>query len=327
MNAPDKLEFLRRRQSGIGGSDISAVLGISPWKTPLAVWQSKVLPITPDDVQEMSEAAYWGTALEDLVAREYAKRTGHTIQRITAQLKHPKHDWLVSNLDRVIVTPGSRARVDSNGMLQGADFVLEVKTASAYKAQDWGKDGDEEAIPLHYQAQAMGYLAVTGLPYCEFATLIGGQKFVTKRLERDEDVIKTIIERCEAFWFDNVVARKQPDPVNADDVLRLFPSDNGKAIEASTEALIAYNEAVALRQQISEAEEDLDKRIEVIKLALGESAVLATNGKPLLTWKASKSSIKVDWQAIATAAGATVDLVAQFTKSVPGSRRLNFVKQ
>lgn len=327
MNAPDKLEFLRRRQSGIGGSDISAILGISPWKTPLQVWESKVQPITQDDVQEMSEAAYWGTALEDLVAREYAKRTGHTIQRVTAQLKHPKHEWLVSNLDRVIVTPGSRARVDANGMLQGADFVLEVKTASAYKAADWGKDGDEEAIPLHYQAQAMGYLAVTGLPYCEFATLIGGQRFVTKRLERDEDVIKTIIERCEAFWFDNVVARKQPDPVNADDVLRLFPSDNGKAIEASTEALIAYNEAVALRQQISDAEEDLDKRIETIKLALGESAVLATNGKPLLTWKAAKPTIKADWQAIATAAGATVDLVAQFTKSVPGSRRLNFVKQ
>jgi putative phage-type endonuclease len=327
MNAPDKLEFLRRRQAGLGGSDIAAVLGISPYKTPLDVYHSKVVPITPDDVQDMSEAAYWGTALESLVAQEYAKRTGHTIQRITAQLKHPKHNWLVANLDRVAVTPGSRARIDSNGELKGAEFVLEVKTASAYKASDWGRDGEEDAIPLHYQAQGMGYLAVTGLPYCEFAALIGGQKFVIKRLERDEETIKAILEQLEAFWFDNVVARKEPAPINSTDVAKLFPNDNGQAIEASTEALIAYNEAITLRQQIKDAEDDLEKRMEVLKMTMGESAVLASNGKPLMTWRAPKPSIKVNWEAAALAAGATLEQIASFTKQVPNSRRINFVKQ
>lgn len=41
MNAPDRSEFLARRMAGIGGSDIAAVLGLSPYKTALQLWMEK----------------------------------------------------------------------------------------------------------------------------------------------------------------------------------------------------------------------------------------------------------------------------------------------
>ena len=36
--------FVERRRSGIGGSDISAIVGLSDWSTPYDVWRSKVDP-------------------------------------------------------------------------------------------------------------------------------------------------------------------------------------------------------------------------------------------------------------------------------------------
>lgn len=336
MNA--RQDWLTRRQAGIGGSDVAAILGISPWKTPLDVYNSKVEPVAADE--EMSEAAYWGIVLEDVVAREYATKTVSKIQRINDLVRHPEHPWAIANLDRVIVTPGSRARLDDAGRLLGADGLLECKTASAYKASDWGRDGDDDAIPVHYAAQAMWYLAVTGLPWCDFATLIGGQRFVTKRVERDEETIAVLLEKCRAFWFDHVQARRPPEPSNVDDVLKLFSADDGTTIEANEDLLIAYNEAVVYRQQIETAEEELAKRTETIKLALKSASALAINGKPLVTWKKAKDSTKTDWQATAhdlkgwmidnkieNGVDVVRDIIDQNTKTVEGSRRFLFAKQ
>jgi putative phage-type endonuclease len=335
MNA--RQEWLQRRQTGIGGSDVAAILGISPWKTPLDIYRSKVEPVQLD---AMSEAAYWGTVLEDVVAREFAQRTGTKVQRVSQIIRHPEHDWMIANIDRAIVTPGTVARIDKAGILRGADGLLECKTASAYKASDWGREGDDEAIPVHYAAQAMWYLAVTGLPWCDFATLVGGQKFVTKRVERDEATIEAIFERCRAFWFDNVLARKAPEPINADDVTNLFPADDGSTVEANEDLLIAYNEAVVLRQQIDAAEKDLEKRVQAIKLGLGGASALAINGKPLITWRKAKDSTKTNWQATADqikgwlieqdiegGVDAVRTIIDANTATVEGSRRFVFAKQ
>lgn len=316
-------DFLARRMSGIGGSDVAAVLGISPWRTQLDVYLSKVEPPSAD-AGETNEPMYWGTVLEDVVAREYATRTGAKVQRVNALLRHPRHEWLIANLDRAVVTPGSRARLDAAGVLVGADGALEAKTSNAYSASDWGRDGDDDAIPVHYAAQGMSYLAVTGLPWIDFAVLIGGQRFLTKRLHRDEETIAAIIERCEAFWFDHVVPRRPPPAVNAADVLKLFPSDNGETVEADESLLIAFNEAAALREQLAAVERDLEDREQRIKIALGAASALVTQGKPLVTWKRSKDSMTFCANAFRAA---HPDLAAQFTVARPGSRRFVFCKQ
>lgn len=330
MNA--RQDWLKARQAGIGGSDVSAILGLSKWKTPYDIFVSKVEPIAESADEEMSEPAYWGTVLEDVVAKEYSKRGGHQIQRVNRQLKHASKPWMLANIDRALVQPGSRVRVsDDGGTLLGAAGLLECKTASAYASGEWGRDGDDEAIPIYYAAQGMWYLAVTGQPYCDFAALLGGQKFLTKRLERDEEVIKALTERCEAFWFDHVLKGIAPPAINAADVLKMFPSDNGQAVEATEQTLIAYNEAVQLRAQIKAAEEELAKREEAIKMAIGEAAGLATMGKNLVTWKAAKPSQKVDWESIAKEFAAYVTapepVIANHTKQVDGSRRFLFAKQ
>lgn len=328
MNAPmsnaERQAFLDARRQGIGGSDVAAILGFSPWKTPLDVYLTKTAPPQPD---EMSEPAYWGTVLEDVVAQEYAKRSDCKVQRVRQLLRHPHHPWALANIDRAIVTPSSRARLDSNGRLLGVEGILECKTASAYKASDWGRDGDDEAIPVHYAAQGMWYLAVTGQPWCDFACLIGGQKFVIKRIERDEETIASMVEQCRIFWFDHVLKGVPPPISNGTDAAKLFPLDNGQAIEASTEMLTAYSDAVALRAQIEAAEQTLEQHLDTLKASLGEASSITLHGRKLVSWKCSKDSRKTDWQAVAIACGASKELIAAHTHAQPGSRRFLFAKQ
>ena len=295
MNAPTRSEFLARRRNGIGGSEIAAILGLSKYKTPLDVYLSKVND--PEDVEdEQSEPAYWGTVLEDIVAREYALRSRARIQRVNAQIRHPELPIAIANIDRAIVTPGSRARLDADGVLRGADGLLECKTANQFLAGEWGRDGDDEAVPVHYAAQGMWYLGVTGLDWIDYACLIGGQKFVTKRVHRDQPTIDSLFNTAREFWTRHVAARVPPEPVNAGDVLKLFPSDTGTSVEANEEVLIAYNEAVALRARIKADEEALESHTVALKAAMRDAASITLNGRAILTWKRAKDSTKTDWK-------------------------------
>ena len=69
MTNEHRAAWLEGRRTGIGGSDVAAVLGLNPWKTPLDVWNDK-LGLSED--KGMSEPAYWGTVLEDTVAKEFS---------------------------------------------------------------------------------------------------------------------------------------------------------------------------------------------------------------------------------------------------------------
>lgn len=317
-------QFLAQRQAGIGGSDVAAILGIHPYKTALDVWREKVEPVGDDG---QSEPAYWGQVLEDVVAREWATRSGRPIQRVTSQIRSVDVPWMVANIDRAIVQPGTRARLDKDGRLQGADAILECKTASAFLSKDWGREEDEEAIPVHYAAQGMWYLAVTELQRVEYAVLIGGQKFVTKTMERDDHTIAILFERCRAFWVDHVQTRTPPAPQTVGDVLSLFPTDDGATIEADAELLDAYNNATALRAEIKALEATLEETESLLKRRLLSASTLAVDGLSLITWKAAKPSMKTDWQAVAQDLGAILggpafdEIAATRTESKPGSRR------
>src|SRR5699024_6239617 len=71
-------EWLRARQTGIGGSDASAILGFNPWKSPFELYIDK----TSNEIEEIdNEAIHWGNVLEDVVADEFTRRTGKRVRR------------------------------------------------------------------------------------------------------------------------------------------------------------------------------------------------------------------------------------------------------
>ena len=306
------------RRQGIGGSDIAAVLGLSRYRTPYEVWLEKTGQAEPESGE--SEPAYWGQVLEDVTAREYSKRTGRRVQRVTATLTHPNYPWALAHIDRAILIPGRRA-IWRGDHLAGANGILECKTASAWKSREWADDA--EGVPLAYQAQCQWYLGITGLDTADVVALIGGQHFLIRTLERDDETIREMFARAEEFWRKHVLERIPPPPVNAADVARMFPNDDGDLIEIGhdTETLEIVNRLKALRAEAKDLDSQIDELTERLKLQIGKHSGLALEGRPLITWKAARPSKRTDWQALAKHLGADDALISQFTTEKPGSRR------
>lgn len=84
--------------------------------------------------------------------------------------------------------------------------ILECKTANQFLAKEWA--GDE--VPLSYLCQVQHYMNVLNKDYCYIAVLIGGQKFIWKRVERDQELIDVLTEQLVDFWENNVIKGVEP---------------------------------------------------------------------------------------------------------------------
>ncbi len=233
-------QWLELRRRGIGGSDAAAILGLNPWKTPMDVWLEKTGEFTRND-EEKNEKMYWGTALEDVVAREFMARTGLKVRRRNALLQHRKHHFMIANVDRLVI---------------GHKAGLECKTAGQYTSDDWAM-----GVPDYYIPQVQHYMAVTGYPVWFVAVLIGGQEFKYYKITRDNYFIRQLIEAETEFW--NMVETRTPPPIDGTKastelVKKLYPeAEKGKEIDLPFEAF-------ELIQQYEKACEE-EKRIQLIK--------------------------------------------------------------
>lgn len=174
-------EWLKQRFLGIGGSDAAVVLGISPFKSRIQLWNEKVSKKI--DI-ESGEALILqiGTALEPIIANKYAKTTGRKLE-VRPRRIHPEYPFIIGNIDREIVG-------DERG-----PGILEIKTKGAWI--DW----HSEDIPPYYMAQIQHYLSVYGYGWASFAVLdLGTRKITHTDVERDDKLIANIISEEKKFW-------------------------------------------------------------------------------------------------------------------------------
>ena len=132
-------EWLSYRRKGIGGSDASAVLGISPFRTARDLYFDKLNIVTADDGGNWV-AMEMGNLLEDLVARIFAKKTGLRIFQRKVMYQHPLYPWMLADLDYLVEQP------------DGTLAILEIKTTN-YNARDKWEYNGEEIVPVYYEAQ------------------------------------------------------------------------------------------------------------------------------------------------------------------------------
>ena len=129
-----KIEWLKERQKGIGGSDVAGILGLSKFKSPLDIYLEKTAeePIEQEDNAAMKA----GRMLEDTVARWFIEETQFITKRDNKIRIHKTRPYLIANVDRVIL-----------GQEKGPG-ILEIKTTSGFYASNW-----ETEIPEEYYLQ------------------------------------------------------------------------------------------------------------------------------------------------------------------------------
>lgn len=277
----DESAWREARRRGIGGSDAAAVAGVSRWKSPVEVWLEKTGQLIDDGHD--SEAAYWGRVLEDVVADEFTRRTGKKLRRRNAILAHPEYPFMIANVDRLVV---------------GEEAGFEAKTTSAYSAREW-----EEGVPAEYELQCQHYMAVTGYPRWYIAVLVGGNKFIHKTIERDEEVISYLIRIEREFW--HLVETKTPPPLDGSPssarVLEaMYPeSEAGSVVElppTAQELISEYEAACEAEKAAGERKEAAANRL---KEMLGKAEVGLCAGRRV-TWKTVVSA-RLDTKALKAA--------------------------
>lgn len=311
MTQEERKRWLAERRTGIGGSDAAAVLGLSPWSTPVNVWLDKTGRSEPKP--ETAQMRY-GTYFEDYVARLYSEETGRAVHRFTKMLHK---GCLLGNIDRLVVKDGKKV-ASHQGAIR-TDTLLECKTSGS----DWNGE-----VPAHYYAQVMHYLGLdSGLLHADVAVLYRHSlKFEVFHVERDDEVIAAMFERLTAWWEEFVVGDKMPPPVNEADCKLLWARSNpGKSVEATDDirAKIAkYADAKATERAAKEIAGEMQSDI---CAAMGDAEVLlGRDGKPLVTWKSTKDSSKIDWEAVARSLAspeAVEAAVGRFTETKAGARR------
>lgn len=259
-------DWKKERQKGIGGSDAAAVLGVSRWKSPLRLYLEKLGEIKPEVDNNFM---LWGRKLEKLVIEHFMEVTGKTVEKIDKILVHPEYPFMIANLD---------------GYIPEEDAVVEVKTASSYKLDEWSGDN----IPVEYVLQGQHYLAVTGCSKVYYPVLIGGNTFFIKEMTRDEELINMIIDAESKFWHENIEKRIPPEMTGAVDAKELLDKLYPTAREGMKVELPhledVVNQLAVTQAKIKELEQLADELQAKIKEQMGE-AEIAEVGNFVVTWK------------------------------------------
>ena len=191
---PGSPDWHAARANGIGGSEISAVIGLSPFESRFSLWHRKAGLVAP--VQESNEM-YWGKKLEPAVCAEFEVRNPGWQALVAPTFHGTGRPWQIVNPDRITVGP------------DGEVHLVEAKTSR--DAEGWGEEGTDQ-VPVYYRAQCRWYLDGLGLQRCRLIVLISGSDYREYLIEADPAEAQMMRDRAAAFL--TTVHRQERPPID-----------------------------------------------------------------------------------------------------------------
>lgn len=264
-----KIEWLKHRQAGIGGSDASCIAGLNPWKSAIQLYMDKK---EENPQEQKSLRMELGNRLEGLVAELFTEATGLKVRNVNGILKNYKYPFAIANIDRAIV---------------GEKAFLECKTTNSYALKEW-----EEGVPAHYEIQCLHYMAITGATHCYIAALIGNSDFIWHKIERDQETIDYLMQIERDFWENNIEKDVVPMPDGSDAyseyLKKKYDKSNGQVIELhllenGVNKLNRYDEIVADIKVLESEKKLIEQEIQFHM----EEFEVAKIGDRKVTWKSS----------------------------------------
>lgn len=281
----------------IGGSDVAAVFGVSPWVTPLELWKIKKGQMKPPLKNNLAQLNM-GHLLEPIAAQLYAEKTGNIVEEDTMLYQHADFKYALANFDRRFTDAAT-----------GEKGILECKSTSYHMASHWAGG----AYPLYYEFQLRFYLAVADLRIGDFSALWGNNPdndLATPRLMRDRAKEDMIFEKLDYFiWSLEHDVPPTMDGINTklalESLAKIYPKSNPKLAEVifagKHEALL--RRILALQEQkkncnaeIKIIEEEIKKHsVRIIEMMRDhEHGVLETTADRILIDFVTKQSTKTD---------------------------------
>lgn len=218
----DRRAWLKKRLLTIGGSDLSAIMGLNPYCSPWEVWAEKTERLEPFE----GNAATRAGQLYERALLDYAESQVGEIER---DVWLPADDVPLSATCDGIVGYGTPYR-----------RPVECKTTGIVGpvCGDWGDEYTDE-VPEGYAVQCHAQLICTGADLCYLFALVAGRGTLQYEIERNEsvvDAIKTYVQT----WWDRHVVGDMPPPVEGTrlDAVKRLRKQPAKTIEIPSFAMV-----------------------------------------------------------------------------------------
>ena len=201
-------EWLKLRQQGIGGSDVSCIMGHNNWRNRKYIFHSKQVlePEVPND------AIDFGNHFENLIFQSFSYKYRNVFETLDYK----------NTIFRNIFIPYFQASLDGVLVEKATNKVgiLEIKTAQNKKSKWYYEDGSK-GVPQEYIDQAIHYFNTTNAEFVVFYTLINYDRddidrdmefLKPRRINREDvkDYMKEVEQECIDFWENYVKKGEVP---------------------------------------------------------------------------------------------------------------------
>jgi len=280
----NRAEWLEFRRSGIGASDVPAILGLSKWASPWSVWAEKVGLLPDDDTDGNYKNA--GRYLELAIAPWVTDLTGLAVDAEQDVVQHPTVTWAFSTVDGILFDAGTTASAAPVGNLES-------------KTREPGPDVPPTAdivAQVRWQQFCGGYERT-------LVAILRGRRLDLHWIERDPDDIAWIYGQVERFWNEHVLTGTPPEVDSSEATTAALAAVYGTVDEGSVLDLDPDQHAqlidgwLAAKQAKRDAEEVEAAYSNALRAVLGEHEVGLLHGRKVVSWK-SQTARKLDVAAI-----------------------------
>lgn len=283
------------RATGIGSSEIAAILGEDPMCSALDVWLRKTGRV-PDDI---SIQAQMGTRFEGPIADTFAEKYQVELDRCTTVV-HPQYPIAVATPDRRI---------------RGRRTVVEAKQVGFRMMHKWRLLNGDYAAPPYVQLQGNWQCFVAGYEDFYIAAWIGGRDWYDEHFPGDPELGGYMLEAAAKFWRDHVVADVQPtaDATERARLLleRVFPKSKGTLLPATGNVMSIARDYALARKAEKEARDRKNGFGNRLRQLIGDGdGFESESGR--VTW-ISAAKGKTSWSALAKELNPSAELIAKHT--------------
>lgn len=259
---PDTPQWLEMRKKGIGASEAAAVVGLSPWSTPLEIFLRKTGQLAE---KEQTDAMRMGHLLEPVIWTRFNELTGiPVITRPVGLIAHREHDF-------ILATPDALVHPENEDLQIG-----ESKSTNWRRAAEMGENPED--VPMDWLVQVQQQLAVTELQVGRLAVLLDGRTLLNFRIERNQNLIEALIEAETEFW--QRIQNNDPPPPNFSHksmpllIKELFGNvSEHRVVDLSEEAAAGVVRAMEIKAEIKRLEEELGRMESAFKYEIGDAPV------------------------------------------------------
>lgn len=291
INCKSNKEWREQRAHSFGASAVGILLGENHFTTPyqLAVRMRGELKGIFDYTQTLPMLR--GHAYEQGVADLFSWQSGIQV------IKASSAEYLVirDDIPFLHASPDRTYWIDPNGLRHGKNAeqnkgILECKTTRM--------PVDPDNLPLSWIAQLQTQMGVCGYSegYIAYDCLSSPDGFGYCRFSFDQNTFDDIVELVRDFWQRCIIGGQDPDPVNADDVIRRYPAPiEGKTLIDHGQAQAVIQNILQLKQSEKEVKAAIEQESDKLKILFADNEIIVdTTGIPLATYKQTKPRTTID---------------------------------